>query len=145
MTDRTITTTLVLDTGPLIRAFDAIREAFRPFVEAMAVAARAIGRLAERLRETANDPVRIAGLEARYYVRAGLDPAYRHPERLDALVRDLLAGDYEDDPLHAFVTPENRRALAVAAIRGWAESYDDPGLYVAHRLWATTRVEVCCG
>jgi hypothetical protein len=150
-TPRQITTTLVIDTEKINRGLrrmvEGIRQALQPFAEAMAGAARALGRLAERMREAANDPVYVAGLEARYYVRAGLDPSYAHPERRDALIQGLLAGKTgaADDDLLPFVSPENRRLLAVSALRGWVESYesDRERVYVAHRLWGSARVEVC--
>lgn len=133
----------------ITRAFDAIREAFRPFVEAVLAAGRKMVALIEGMRERANDPVYVAGLEGRFLVRAGLDPAYRHPERRDALIRDLLSGEAEDAGLLFLLDPENRHRVALAAIRGWVHSYGDrePGEqpYVAHRLWGTDRVEVSCG
>lgn len=138
-TERTISSSLT-------RAFAQIREALRPFVKALETAARTMVRWANSIREKANDEVRVSGLEARYYVRAGADPTYAHPERRDALVRDLLAGEVEDDPLLVFVTPENRRRLAVAALRGWAlHRSPEPASYVAHRLWGRTAVAVSCG
>lgn len=147
--ERTITTTLVIDTSGFDRAMERIREAFRPLAEAMAQAGRQIGRLMQTMREAANDPVYIAGLEGRYFVRAGMDPAYRHPERLDALVQGILTGAEQgmddDAPWWGLITRENRRLVALAAIRGWAASYGEPGLYVAHRAWGQDRVQVSCG
>lgn len=124
-------------------AFDSIREAFRPFAEAMAKAARQIGRMMERLREQANDPVRVAGYEATYYVRAGLDHAVTSP---DDLVRAVLAGNDsltgETDFWLLLMSPANRRAVAVAAMRGWAEHRDDSPVEVLawHRQMGDTTV-----
>lgn len=111
-------------TAALRDTFDAIREAFRPFVEAMAAAARKITGWVESMRERFNDPVYVAGLEGRYFVRAGLDPAYATPESLSRLVRGVLAGDLDGEPYDAppflfLLSGENRRRVAVAAMRGW--------------------------
>lgn len=122
-----------------------ITVAFRPFVTAVNKAARALGRLAEQMREHANDPVRVAGLTARYHVRGALDPAYDTPEGRDALVRAILAGYVEDDPLAPFLSRENRRACAVAAMQGWASRHPGVDPVVLHRLWGSERIEVRCG
>lgn len=131
--------------SPLANALESLTEALRPFVKAMQDFARQMSNLAARLRERANDPVRVAGLCARYQVRAGLDPFYAHPGHLDALVRSILDGTVADDPLAALLTPESRREVATAALRGWAQRHPDSGPYVLHRLWGHDRVEVSCG
>lgn len=106
-------------------AYARVREAFTPFAEAIRVANRRLALLGHQFQKVANDPVHIAGLEARYMVRAGLDPAYATAHDLDALVSALLSRGTvdEDDTFAPFITPENRRRLAVAAIRGWVGSY----------------------
>ena len=68
------------------------------------------------------EPV-LSGLEARLYVRGGLDPAYADPVDRDLYVRSLLQGrDYElfiyDPP------PEHLGSLAAAFLRGWVECRD---------------------
>lgn len=124
---------------------DRFRTAFQTFGEAVERTARALSRLTESLRETANDPVRVAGLEARYLVRAGLDPAVADPEARDALVRAILDGTVDDDLLAVFLSPDNRRACATAALLGWAQRHPSSEPYVLHRLWGNDRVEVSCG
>lgn len=61
-----------------------------------------------------------AGLEGRYYVRAGLDPAYAAPVNRDRLVMAILDGEAEGTQL---LSAGQRRAVAVAAIRGWITGY----------------------
>lgn len=93
----------------------------------------------------ANSPVKVAGLEARYYVRGGADPACATREGLSALVSRVIAGDRDYDADLALLAPEARRAVAVSAMRGWAERKNDEPrqTVIAHRFWAGTRVEVC--
>lgn len=67
----------------------------------------------------ANTLPKIAGLEARYYVRAALDPAYVEPDQFARLVRRVLAGEGDDDLV--LVNRENRISIAVSAMRGWEE------------------------
>jgi len=67
----------------------------------------------------ANQPVHVAGLEARYFVRAGLDPSYADPRALDQLVQQIMTG--AGDLL--FVSDENRALIASAALRGWVGSH----------------------
>lgn len=100
------------------------------------------------------DPARLAGLEGRYYVRAAMDPAYATPWALSGLVRDLLDGT--EGITGGRLPSAERRVLAVAAMRGWETRGQsvyrfvgdrlvaDPPL-IAHRLWGSTAVEVCCG
>lgn len=58
----------------------------------------------------------VAGLEARYYVRAGLDLAYASETALTGLVAEIMAGD----PAALFFLQEKQRAqIAAAAVRGW--------------------------
>lgn len=75
--------------------------------------------LAERRLE-----VYVSGLEGRYYVRGGLDPAYRNRAALDVLVRRTLDGRPEDpDDPTPDLTLSARSRLATAAIRGWVEGH----------------------
>lgn len=152
--------------GKLAKAFGqlsrAIGMAFLPGLRQMvafaAEADRVLARLRasmevpQYLRDEANALPRIAGLEARYYMRGSLDQRYRTPAALHSLVRTLLAGDREYDPDLAFVTPENRRQLAVAAMRGWSERppawrEDGPAEppLILHRAWPLTHLVVRCG
>lgn len=109
--------------------------------------------LYDRLRgpmvETANHPVTVAGLEARYAVRAGLSPAYRHPGDLDRLVAAIMAGHGDtlrEDRELRHVTRANRSLIAAAAIQGWCYSYGDgPAIVAWHRLMGTTTVVVTRG
>lgn len=79
-------------------------------------------KVSARLREAANDEVYVAGMCARYQVRAGLDPAYATPEALDRLL-DAILHDREEEVGLTFMSLENRSLVAGAAARGWAESY----------------------
>ncbi len=72
---------------------------------------------AERLLTTLyNHPVKVAGIEARYYTRAGLDPAYATSAALDDLVAAVLNGDVSDT---RFLTIQNRGRVAAQAVAGW--------------------------
>lgn len=98
------------------------------------------------LAERANHPVTVAGLEARYAVRASLSPAYRDPADLDRLVAAVMAGHgdtWREDRDLRHVSRENRSLIAAAAIRGWCYSYGDgPAILAWHRLMGTTTVVV---
>lgn len=97
------------------------------------------------ITETANDPVRVAGLEARYAVRGGFDPRYATPEGLDQLVQMIMGGDADEvgDRDLWLLTSESRSLVAAAAIRGWCNSHDPgPAILAWHRLLGTTVVEV---
>lgn len=87
-------------------------------------AARSLNRLSVALRDVCNTPQAVAGLEGRYMVRAGLDPAYRSPDAVDALVREILDGTGGDDRL-VFLTAGNRARVAAAVLRGWVGSHLD--------------------
>lgn len=92
----------------------------------------------------ANDEARVAGLWARYYVRGALDPSYATPGLRDALVAVLLSEDVGHPDTH-LLSPENRRLLAVAVMRGWAEhrpQSPDPQPLVWHRALGNVRVTV---
>lgn len=117
------------------RALTLIREAVDGFFAGFR-------RFREGIEARANDPVRVAGLEARYSVTAGLDPAYRIPEQRDALVWSILVGE---EPGTVFLTPANRGLVAAAAIRGWVSHYgpQEPLDALAWiRLIGATAVEV---
>lgn len=113
-----------VDMTLIAEAFDVVREFLTPMAAVMREAGRRLTLMQRHAGSLANDPVRLAGLEARYAVRAGLDPDLREPFALDALVRVILDyGGPDDDWLAGLITPANRRRLAVAAIRGWVASY----------------------
>ena len=155
MTDPTeVTLPVTIDLTRFTAALERAAETARAVFDRLAayfrdVVGPALARIHDRMTGFANDPVRVAGVEAKFYVRAGLDGAYAHPERRDALIRDLLHGEVEDEPFLFLMTPENRRLVALSAIRGWVSTYGAPAPgehpYVAHRLWGTDRGEVRCG
>lgn len=125
------------DTRPPIEALaEQITAATRVMARTITAHVRAarvwLRRVDDHLRRIANDPVRVAGLEARYAVRAGLDPAYTTLPALDGLVVAILHGD---DPDLFLVSRENRAVIAAAAMGGWARSYDgDVTLMPWHRF-----------
>lgn len=117
-----------------------IREAFRPLREWFERFGRWIARWHDMLVEAANTTVNVAGLCARYYVRAGLDQTYRTPEALDALVASIMGG-HEDEL--AFLTLTSRAQVAAAAITSWDHSYGAGTPVVAwHRLMGSTTLTV---
>lgn len=95
-----------------------VRDAMRHIVEGLRELIKPFVAWVRRLQAQANDPVCVAGLESRYYVRAGLAPY--DPGADPRLVQRILAGDPDLDWQVALLTPENRRRVAVAAIRGQA-------------------------
>lgn len=76
--------------------------------------------------------VTLAGLEAKYYVRGAMDPAYANPDARDSYVRTLSLA-WKRGPNYA-----------AAFMRGWVEHRvgDVSGPFVAHRLWSGTAVQV---
>lgn len=125
----------------LNEAMASVTKVFTDFAAAVAPAVRKLAAVLETIRERANDPVRVAGLEGRYMVRAGLDPAYATADQLDALVRSIMRTD--EDGL-AFLTRENRALIAAAAIRGWSRYHgvDNPAGIAWGRLLGSTTVLV---
>ena len=122
----------------LQRTIDAFRVALSPMAAALQEMGRRLSRLGVVFRERANSPAYVAGLEARYSARAGLDPAYATSDALDGLVRVLLATGTtpeDDDLLAPFLTEANRRRLAVAALRGWVHSYVTKEVLTAAPGW----------
>lgn len=111
---RSTTVVLEVDVTDIVRqlaraaqAAAQLDAAIESLKEAMRVGA--LAEHAERIRDTFTTP---AGLEGRYYVRGGLDPAYAHPAARDAYVRRLARrGRY--GPLSA-----------AAFLRGWVEHRD---------------------
>lgn len=137
-----------LDLGPLILAIPKLKAAFARAVEQLTDALAPLRRFVQRLRDAANDPVQVSGLEGRYAVRGGLDPAYASPEALDRLVQLIMAGDGErpGDRKLRLLTSESRSLIAAAAIRGWCYSYGDgPAILAWHRLMGTSIVVVTRG
>lgn len=92
---------------------NAYASAAQTIVRTIGDAARNAGAL---VRAAVNDPVHVSGLEARFYVRAGADPAYVNLTAVDQLVREILDGRAEGTRL---LNGQNRRLVAVAAMRGW--------------------------
>lgn len=127
----TTSTTLVIDTEPFSeqmrriaanwdRTLTQVGRALQPMLTGMA---EVMTKFARQINPyiRANTPVNVAGLEARYFVRAGLDPAYADPWMLDRLVQGILTGVTEDELW--FVNDENRALIAASAITGWCASY----------------------
>jgi hypothetical protein len=118
-----MTVTLDIDVTPFLRNLQRAAEQMAKSVDTMAQAVRGMGKALARARE-----VSVSGLEARMYVRAGLDPAYASEEALDGLVRLLLRkpsavlglGD------SMMLGTRDRARLAAAAMRGWAEHRPAP-------------------
>lgn len=117
-----------------------------------ATAARALA--AELRRSTAyqlvtalvNSPEAVAGMEGRFYVRAALDPTYALPAAVGALYRRIMSGEALD-LTERFLTPENRRSVAEAALRGWAihRTGADAGPSAWHRVFGDQSVNVWIG
>lgn len=105
---------------------------------------RGLRAIARAMRESANTEVHVAGMSARYYVRAGLDPTYRSPEALTALVRSIMGGHEAE---LVFVSLENRALIAAAAMVSWDHSYGEgpPGPVAWHRLLGQTTFTIGCG
>lgn len=146
-----VTVTLTADTAALeaaflrlstnvSEAFTQIGRALMPGLQGVADVLTGLGRALSPLTR-ANDVVHVAGLEGRYYVRAGLSPRYSSPARRDALVAAVLAGTAEGC---LFLTPDNRGRVAAAVINGWVTSYDGdaPAVLAWHRALGDVRVEV---
>jgi hypothetical protein len=127
--EQTTTVTLHVDPEPLSVQLHRLAVSFqwmqsqigRAFTPSMTAAAEAIARLMEQFSPyfVANEPAHVAGLEARYFVRAGLDTSYADPHALDRLVLDIMTGT--DELL--WVNDENRSRIAASAISGWVSSY----------------------
>lgn len=107
--------------GTFATAAQEVTRAWTRVVESFRDAARTLHPFMQRVHDTLNAPVRVAGLCSRYQVRAGLDPAYASPEALSGLRRSILDRRNGPDDLRG-LTAENRRLVAVSAIRGWADS-----------------------
>ena len=121
--NRLLTVTLDIDVTPFLRAVQ----------RASAEAAKSLNNMAESVRRMGKalawqHEVRVSGLEARMYVRAGLDPAYASEEALDGLVRLIMRKPSAvlglGDSL--MLGTRDRARLAAAAMRGWAEHRPAP-------------------
>lgn len=100
-----------------VRAAGRMRAALEPLADAF----RQFGR---HIVAWANDPTRIAGLQATYAVRAALDGRYETPAALHTLIAGLIGGTGSaPDLLWPLVTRENRCAVAAAALRGWVTGH----------------------
>lgn len=140
-------------TVPPIQRIDPLRlaAAFRPITQAMAHLQDQARQLVERMmahqrrvRERLNDPVRVAGLEARFRVRAALDPAYADPEAIRWLVTRIMS---DEVPELALLSRENRALVAAAALGSWVEHHPDTEVRVLawHRLLGSVPVVVTRG
>lgn len=133
--------TITIDTSAFVAAMEQAAAATRAMSVAMRapVFAQALARItrefadqqrtAERVRRAINDTkarntrlahgnaradqVYRAGLEARWYVRGGMDPAYAHPDARDHMVRDLAGIG-----CHTY---------AAEFIRGWVTHHEETG------------------
>jgi hypothetical protein len=135
-TARTITVTITIDTTAFDAAMRRASTAVQQMARNMAAATErfsvmhsnyhraAIARLEDlkKVYRLERDK-KVAGTMARVQVRAGLDPAYRDRDQLHQLVRAITAREGEYD----WLTHVEALDVAAAAIRGWAESYTDPG------------------
>lgn len=143
--------TLLLDTTALQRNLSRAAEAMG---DRLLPSLRAITQQLARALEQplipnyfhANTVVHVAGLCARYQVRAGLDPLYTSHGNIDLLVQAILDGDDPEAEGLQLLTLGNRVLVAVSAMRGWSESHGwavPQG--VMHRQWGDTQVQVRCG
>lgn len=129
----------------MTEAAAAIRRAGEGAAKALTEFRRTARRWAESFAKAAhalhNDPVHVAGLEGRYLIRGGLDPAYRDEHDLVVLVTKILDGT-EDDA--RYLDHDNRVLVATAVLRGWATSYpaEAPEVLAWHRAFGGTHVSV---
>ncbi|UQS95161.1 hypothetical protein Pam4_18 [Pseudanabaena phage Pam4] len=104
-------------------------------------AAAALSRMGEALTGAANDPVRVAGVEARAYVHGGM--ACADQAALGAYVREVLAGEADGC---AFLTAANRARVAAEAARGYVTHHIEPaptdGVLAWHRLVGDRHLQV---
>jgi hypothetical protein len=79
--------------------------------------------------------VHVAGLEAKMYVRAGMDHEVATPEALDRLIRQISH--------QAHLTPAERAQVIAAAYRGWVTHRDGPvpETLAYHTLIGDTAIE----
>ena len=121
---------------------------FRPMKAAMANVAASLQEAVARaqrflgtLRDRANDPVHIAGLEARFHVRAALDPDYTDEFAITWLVNRIMQGEV---PELFFITRANRARIAAAALNAWVEAHPAQEVTVLawHRLIGSVPVVV---
>lgn len=102
------------------------RVAFQDLAETMTRAGQSINSsmlsMTRLARESANDEVRVSGLEALFYVRAGM--GLPDIDALDHLVREILraptTGVGDSRVTLRYLTPGNRLRLVQVALRGWA-------------------------
>lgn len=111
-----------LDAQPIRDAFKRLEAALVAWGEVAARTAEAVANLTQRWSQSRE--VYVAGLEARYWVRGGLDTRYRDPEARDALVRDLMRG--KELPPPCLLDAKERAQVATAFLAGWAQSYPEP-------------------
>jgi hypothetical protein len=106
-----------LDFTAFFRNLERAAQDLARSVDTMADAMRRAGLAFARAKE-----VKVSGLEARVYVRAGLDPTLSTPAELHRLVRLLLHRPHVVVGVadSMFLDRPARVRLAVAAMRGWA-------------------------
>lgn len=124
--------------------FLRLRDAVRQMTPAMERVAARVTTMVRSIRESANSPVRVAGLEARFHVRAALDPAYRDPDAIRGLVSRIMQAQV---PELVLLDRENRARVAAAALTAWVEAYPDTEVPVLtwHRLLGSVPVVVTRG
>jgi hypothetical protein len=104
---------IAIDVPTMLRS---MQKGFKRMGETMQTMTKAMRSFGSALRDAANDEIRVAGLEARYYVRGAF-------EDIDPLVRNLLRHPARTAPMSeafalSMLTKKNRARLAAAAIRG---------------------------
>lgn len=124
----------------LARTAGPVQDALRKYATGLTSLAPLVQDLTDRFRAITNAPERVAAMEARYQITAGMDPAYAVDP--DALIQDILTGEAGQ---LAFATPATRAKVAAAAIRGWSVSHTEtgPGHPVFwHRAYGDTIIQV---
>jgi hypothetical protein len=119
-TASSVTVTIRPDWTAFTNAMARVARATRAATRSMTAVQRTMERFSEEGRQ--RQELALTGLEARFYVRGGLDPLYASQAGLDGLVRDILQGPetgWECLKAGALPTRENRVRLAVAAMEGW--------------------------
>lgn len=121
--NRLMSITLNVDVTPFLRALQRAAENMAKSMDTMAQHVRRMGQAFTRQHE-----VRISGLEAKMYVRAGLDPQYATEDALHGLVRLLMRKPSAVLGLQegTMLGRSDRARLAAAAMRGWAEHRPEP-------------------
>jgi hypothetical protein len=131
------------DVRVLATAGPRVAAALRSFTQSMQQAVGTFNASLEFWRIRANTGAAVAALEGLYHVRAALDPAYRSPAALDALVHAVLDGTADHCLL---LIPTNRAVVAAAVLRGWTQTHHGgpPPVHgiTWHRAFGATHVLV---